>query len=599
MNSTTPTGRLGRAVAAAGAIAMIAASCATDDPASTNTAATPPTTDVATTAAEPVIDEARSAYDASTTPLDFESCGGGFDCAMFAVPRDYDDLTGDTVEIHVTRRVASADSIGPLFLNPGGPGFGAEDMVRGLGQYGPPPLSDNFDLIGIDPRGTGRSAAIDCNSDEDADARRRLVTEPADVQAYITDFEDLAATCAADYDVDYLASITTENAARDMESVRLALGAESLNYYGASYGTAIGSVYATLFPDSIRSMVLDAAVPTDPEDGTFEARAAGFEEAIVRLDTSCELWPGCALDDTGLIDAIDQVAATLEADGNIGNLDLTRFESAIGLLYGVPAAMPDVAEGLAAALEGSGSLLAQIGVDGLTFVPDTDRQVINSGAKQAIACADGWNLESSTAGELAGQAERTAAIAPNAGPGWETPCDLWPVTGPGIPAVSYTGDAPILVIGTEGDPVTPLAWSEDLADDLGENASLVVFEGTGHTAAFQVPGCIDDHVLAALLEQQLPADRSRCAAAGLVGLGYPDSPVVIDRVTVGSPAEAAGLLIGDEIVESDGQPVETWMDVLPGGLGEPLELVVDRDGEILEFSVVRGPAFWEYWRLAE
>ncbi len=620
MNTTTPpTRRLGRAAVTAGAIAVLAAACASestgtdagdadpvDEATVTNDARSRPdvetvsdgspdegTTDVAD---EPATDEP---YDPATTPLEFEDCGDGFDCAMFPVPLDYDDPTGDTVDVHVTRQKAGGERIGTLFVNPGGPGFGAEDMVRGIGRFGPPPLTDAFDLIGIDPRGTGRSGAIDCNSDDETDALRHLSFGPTDLDEYIADFEDLAATCSSEYDADYLASLTTVNAARDMESVRIALGGEPLSYYGASYGTAIGSVFATMYPDSVRSMVLDAAVPTDPADGTFESRAEEIDQALVRLDTSCDLWLDCPVRDVGFLEAIEAVRATLEADGNIGNLDATTFNEATGVLLPVPDAMIEVSEGLAAALDGRGSMLAQTGGRQLTRLPDSDSLAANSGAGAAIVCADGWNMETSTVDELAGQVERTAALAPNAGPGWETPCDLWPVTGPGIPAVSYTGDAPILVIGAEHDAITPLRWSEDLVAGLGENAALLVSEASGHVQAFRVPGCIDDHVFTLLFDGELPEPGARCGVPGLVGLGYDDFTLVIDRVTTGSPAEAAGLQLGDQIVEANGSPANDWMDVPPGAFGEPLDLVVDRDGELIEFTVVRGPAFWELWRLAD
>ena len=83
-----------------------------------------------------------------------------------------------------------------------------------------------------------------------------------------------------------------------------------------------------------------------------------------------------------------------------------------------------------------------------------------------------------------------------------------------------------------------------------------------------------------------------------MGLGFTDSPVIVDRVTTGSPAEAAGVLIGDEIVIADGEPVRDSRDVPRGTIGEPLDLVLDRDGETIEVSIIRGPIFSEFWRLA-
>ncbi|MEM9035571.1 MAG: alpha/beta fold hydrolase [Actinomycetota bacterium] len=607
MIALTPTLRLSRAVLLALAMALIAGACAGDSSDADDAAAAAADSAATTVEEELAAPDTSLAeasddvepYDPTTASLEFEGCGDGFECAMFDVPLDYDEPTGETVQIHITRQEASGERIGTLFLNPGGPGFGAEDMVRGLGQFGPPPVVEAFDLIGIDPRGTGRSGPIDCNTDDAADELRKLSFDDADLDEYIEDFRDLAATCEERYDLGYLASLTTVNAARDMESVRLALGGEPLNFYGASYGTAIGSVFATMYPDSIRTMVLDAAVPTDPADGTFESRAAEVELALTRLDTSCDLWLDCPVADVGLLEAIDEIAETLETEGSIGNLDHARFNAAIGALVPAPDWLFDVAPALAEALDGSGSALAQIGVGQLTRIPDSEALATNSGSTQAIVCADGWNLENSTVDELAGQAERTAAAAPNAGGAWETPCDLWPVTGAGIPAVSYRGDAPILVIGNEGDAITPLRWSEDLAAELGPGATLLVSEATGHTIAFQRPGCVDDHVFALLLDEVLPEEGSRCGAPGLVGIGHTDGPVVVTRVTSGSPAEAAGVQIDDRIIEANGSPVEFWYDMPQGSLGDPLDLVVDRGGEIVELSMVRGPTFHEFWRLAD
>jgi pimeloyl-ACP methyl ester carboxylesterase len=582
---------------------LIAAACGGDDGLTDSTTAATTPSPTVESSDQPAESVDAAPPDGSSAPsagsVMFEPCGAGLDCAMVDVPLDYVAPDGESVGIHVTRHVATGERVGTLFVNPGGPGFGAEEMVGGLGQFGPPPLTEAFDLVGIDPRGTGKSGEIDCNADDEADAARRLSYEPEDVDAFIADFVDLAETCEQKYGAEYLASLTTENAARDIESVRIALGDEPLSYYGASYGTAIGSVYATLFPDSVRAMVLDAAVPTDPGDGTYETLAAGYEDALVKLDTSCGLWEDCPLHNEGLLSTIDDVRQTLEDEGTIGSLDAATFNAAVGALFGHPDGLLDVAAGLAAAAAGNGSMLAQIGADQQATLVAGDGLVQYSGSKQAIVCADGWKMQNSTADQLAGQAARTAALAPNAGPGWETPCDLWPVTGPGIPGVDYTGSAPILVIGAEGDPITPLAWAEQLAADLGPNGTLLTFGGGGHVTAFRTPGCIDDHVFGLLLELVSPPADARCEEFGLVGLGYPDSPVIVDRVTTGSPAEGAGVQIGDEILEANGEPVSDYRDVPRGVIGDTLELVVDRDGERIEFTIVRGPAFWEYWRLAE
>jgi len=105
-------------------------------------AAPPPTADLA--AAVPI--------------LDWQDCGGGFECATATVPRDYDKPRGATFTLPVIRKPAMdpANRIGSLFLNPGGPGGSGVAMVR----TAPPPVFDlfsRFDVVGWDPRGIGGS----------------------------------------------------------------------------------------------------------------------------------------------------------------------------------------------------------------------------------------------------------------------------------------------------------------------------------------------------------------------------------------------------------------------------------------------------------
>ncbi|MFW2383911.1 MAG: alpha/beta fold hydrolase, partial [Acidimicrobiales bacterium] len=498
----------------------------------------------------------------------------------------------------------TGDRVGSLFMNPGGPGFGAEDMIKGLSQFGPPPLTESFDLVGIDPRGTGKSRAIDCNSDWLDDTLVQLTPDDGfadDVDLYVEDFKEMAAECNAEYGVDYLASITTENAARDIETVRIALGDEPLNFVGYSYGTAIGSVYATLFPDAIRSMVLDGAVPTNPEVGDLDTFGANVEAALVHLDESCNRWSACPVGDVGLLKAIEIVRNQLEENGSIGPLQPHEFEAAVGTMVDAPILYQPVTEGLALALDGNGDFLSGFGKDFLTPTP-TGGFVEHAGTFPAIICADGWNIRAGTVPELLDQAERTAAANPNVGSDVEIPCDLWPVTGEGIPAVNYTGAAQILVIGSTHDPITPLSASEQLTSDLGANATLLEWGGSSHTVAFNPMienRCINDHVLAYLIDGDVPA-TTFCPMRGLVGIGWEDpEPVVISRVTPGSPAEDAGLRPGDLIVSIDGLPILTESDVVDGAPGDVVEFVVERDGTEIELAVTRGFPVWELWREAD
>ncbi len=590
------------------AIAVLASSCSSDAetedvaaPVEATTEAPTPVTEAEATTTTVAADEEVDAETTGTAVV-FASCGGASECALVDVPLDYLAPDGEMVQIHVTRHAATGDRIGDLFVNPGGPGGAVEDMVKGMGQFGPPVVNERFDLIGIDPRGTGTSGLADCNSDWLDDSVNYVTEDDGfadDIEAFVADFSEMAAECEEELGTDFLASLTTENAARDMETVRLALGGEPLNYLGYSYGTAIGSVYATIFPDTIRSMVLDGAVPTNPGEGDTVAYGARVEKTYVRLDKACDLWSACPVADIGLLNAIDQVREELKANGEIGALRPHTFERAIGAMVAIAPMMQDIAEGLALALDGDGGMLHSMGTDFLTQIPSGGFQEF-SAAFPAIVCADGWKMAAGTADGLLDQAELTAAAYPNIGPGWDVPCDLWPVTGPGIAPVNYTGSTPILVVGNTHDPITPLESGEALVDELGPNATLLTWEGSDHTVALNwADRCIDDQVSAYLVDGLVPDAGTVCPMRGLVGLGFPESPVVIDRVTPGSPSEDAGVLVGDLILEVDGKVIESATDVPDGPPGKEAVFLLERDGEEIELAITRGFPVWELWRSAD
>ena len=240
--------------------------------------------------------------------------------------------------------------------------------------------------------------------------------------------------------------------------------------------------------------------------------------------------------------------------------------------------------------------------DTVRFTPLPGGSLIEfSASNPAIMCADGNPLVARTADQLLDEAERTLALAPNAGPSPGLPCDLWPVQGSGIPAPDYTGTAPIVVVGSRYDAITPYEWSVELADALGPRATLLTWEGSDHTAAFTgADRCIDDYLLTLLIDGQVPAPDTTCAQRGFVGLQWPDEgEAIVGGVTPGGSADQAGLEVGDIILEADGQPVETGSDVPEGAIGSTLEVKVKRGDEILDVVMERGAPVWELWREAE
>lgn len=221
------------------------------------------------------------------------------ECAMLTVPMDYEDPDGETIELAVTRNAATGDAdarIGSVVVNPGGPGIPSttfSPLVAALWAGGP--VTERFDIVGFDPRGVGLSRpAVDCYTDEERDADAPLSAFGEWTEESARAIVDACADGSGSEEV--LAHLGTRDAARDMDVLRSALGDEELTFAGTSYGTRLGAVYAEMFPQNVRALVLDGAV--DPLVGTVERRiqaSAGIQAAFERFADYCAAQADCPL----------------------------------------------------------------------------------------------------------------------------------------------------------------------------------------------------------------------------------------------------------------------------------------------------------------
>ncbi|WP_156516053.1 alpha/beta fold hydrolase, partial [Rhodococcus sp. EPR-147] len=219
------------------------------------------------------------------------------ECAMLTVPMDYEDLDGETIEIAVSRISATGDNpIGSVLLNPGGPGAAGTTvapLVNALWAGGPIP--ERFDIVGFDPRGVGLSnPAIDCYSDEERDADAPLSALGTWTEESARAIVDKCADGSGTEEV--LAHLGTRDVARDMDVLRAVLGDDKLTYAGVSYGTRLGSVYAEMFPENVRALVLDGAV--DPLMDTADRRiqlSEGVQASFQRFADFCMTQAACPL----------------------------------------------------------------------------------------------------------------------------------------------------------------------------------------------------------------------------------------------------------------------------------------------------------------
>jgi pimeloyl-ACP methyl ester carboxylesterase len=485
---------------------------------------------VAGTGAQAVAAPVESSKVATHTPpvptLTWTDCQGGFECANADVPLDYREPRGKTITLAVVRKRAAdpAKRKGTLFMQPGGPGNSGVDFVRNNYADLPAALRESFDVFGYDVRGVGRSSALTCFDD----ARyTRAVTEAKGVPG--ADAFGPALREAAEFDqacVDnsgaLLPYVGTEYVARDIDLLRQALGEEQLTYYGRSFGTYIGTVYAALFPKRVRALALDGAY--DPVHYANRPYAYDLPQYLALDGAMSRFLDWCAADQAtcGFGDGDPRAAfEKLKSD-----LDAQPVPTANGGLANgytlVYRLMFNINEGkviwpsLGAALR-----KAQLR-DNTSFLlrPPSPASFDFLGPNVVVECVDRdyprglWRLKRNVTA--------FAEAAPLLGPAMAygpptydhqhaTACVQWPGERVSRYDGSYRakGSAPILVIGTTGDPDTPYQDAVALSRKL-DNGRLLTFEAEGHTA-FGRSACATDAVTGYLLDLTVPDRGATCA----------------------------------------------------------------------------------------
>lgn len=440
-------------------------------------------------------------------PIAWHRCGP-VECASVIVPLDYARPRGHRIRLFVSRSAATGKREGSLFYNPGGPGASAAEAAAVLPLLLPHSVTERFDLVGVDPRGAGGSAPLDCGADHtELYSIDPTIEDTRDREALLTASSNYAQGCREGSGQE-LAHVGTRDAARDLDAVRAAMGDAQLSYLGVSYGTAIGQVYAELFPTRIRSMVLDGVLELGPTGLELAAeQALGFETALQSYAADCPDRDTCPAPDA--IGAVEEVLARAEAPGGVPAPAATRpagpGEAAIGITHALysEAAWPELDEAVARSLDGDGSSLVGL-ADQYLAVGDFELYF-------AISCLDfAWPTGDPDAFLTAAKA--TALEAPHFGEALTTDyvrCAFWPTAPQPLTAVTAPGTPPILVISTTGDPATPYHAGVAVAERL-DNGVLVTHRGEGHGVVGGGNACIDALLAAYLIDGAVPEHGTVC-----------------------------------------------------------------------------------------
>ena len=449
-------------------------------------------------------------------------CAEIYECGLITVPADYRDPEAGIIIIQfaVHRATSPEKRIGYLFVNPGGPGVPGRAFAFSapFGQYADE-IVERFDIVGFDPRGVGASEpSFACGDPGEQLALRASVED----DVIDTPEEIAAGEAAANLCIQSMGRVGgllhSAYVANDMDEIRKGLGVEQISYLGYSYGSALGVWYATLFPQSVRAMVVDGASnpvgsTTTEQEGEDEENGKGieFEAKLGEVLAACAD-PECPIyNDGDPVGYYYQATAKLDlvialADNN----PIAGAMSMIGALYS-EADWPLLWQGLFELNENDDpSILFEFARKNL------GSELSGASFTGHVNCLDQWALHPEF-----DRAARLAAVDMVADHDDDpTPllsatvrstsaavvCDYYdqfapePLEGP----LDGRG-VPILVVGNHNDPITSYSESEEFATGVLSNGYLVETRHPTHTV-YPQNQCVNNHVHRALIDGVYPSE---------------------------------------------------------------------------------------------
>ena len=468
---------------------------------------------------------------------------GALTCVTLPVPRDhFANDQSETLDVTFAVSLATEPSKGLLIYVVGGPGGSglavADDYLTAFDSD----LIAQMDFVFFDQRGIGPVHGFSCpNATKIYDVAEFSLNDPAAANAQALSF---VTDCTAELSsTELLPFVDSNQAIRDIEDFRIAIGVPKIWVYGESYGTQFAQQYATAFPASVSGVILDGVVDLNLSvSGFYGSYTAASEKILTRVLDGCADIAACAADMGGDASAAyDALAAKLTAapvsvdyhkgDGMIAplNLDLGLLQyNAFNALYG-PYGRGDFLRALTAANRGDLLPMTLLGYSNLAIDPETGDGIPDPSwypaSYYAINCADYTEAGVDGPARAAGIIVDAKAFAPNAprllDAFWveRLICAYWPQQGPAErPAQFAGGDYPTIILNGDADPITPIEQSYRIFDNL-KNGYLIGMQGGPHVIWGRGLDCPDKIVAALLVDGTLPAFPEQTCRQDLID-GY-------------------------------------------------------------------------------
>jgi pimeloyl-ACP methyl ester carboxylesterase len=435
------------------------------------------------------------------------------ECSTVQVPLDYQNPSGRQIELAISR-VASTrpdKKRGVLLTNPGGPGSAGLSMPGLLmASFVPSPMprsvQDAYDVIGFDPRGVGHSTPVTCDLTEAQIGIGNLPypKNSADVvkQAAIAKAE--AKQCATSSTAYLLPHMTTANTARDMDRIREALGQPKISYLGVSYGTYLGAVYTTLFPQRSDRIVLDSNLGPDGYDiEAMRGFGRGMQDRFPDLAKYAAAHPEFGLGTTPAQVTAKYYATVAKLDRKpVGPYNGSIFRGLIfGHLY---------SDGLMKIVVESWQSLDRGKEPPAPPTPPTDPTIPADNllaARFHIICGESKWPTSVLSYQIDVAVDRIRHPLIGAGAANISACAYWPTTPGSKVRISSQGTVDVLMLQNTRDPGTPLVNARKLRRAFGDRARMITVDGGGHGAyALEGNKCGNNAVNNYLLSGKRPDD---------------------------------------------------------------------------------------------